>query len=145
MPNDVIYPNPQATALSAKLNAGFKTHLPADSFQLSGALNASIKERNGQYKTKAFLGDERFNPTTSYVGKKGDVIIVFKASVPTQYAFMEMSLGKAVEQLKEFQLYADGVAENSVQSVIASFDEAVQATQAAEKAVLMDNPEFASW
>jgi hypothetical protein len=145
MPNDIIDNNPQATALSTKLNAGFKASPPPAAFQLAGPMNASIKERNGAYKTKSFLGDEAFNPTTSYVGKKGDIIVVFKASIPTQYAFMEMSLGKAVDQLKGFQVYADGLAENSVQSVIASFDEAVVATQAAEKAGLLDNPEFASW
>ena len=146
MPNDIIDPNPQATALSTKLNAGFKASPHAlGPFQLTGPLSTSIKERNGAYKTKSFLGDEAFNPTTSYVGKKGDIIVVFKASVPTQYAFMEMSLGKAVDNLKGFQVYADGIAENSVQSVIASFDEAALATQAAEKAGMLDNPEFASW
>lgn len=147
MPNDIIDKNPAATALADRLNVGFKASQSASvgPFQLTGPLNASIKERSGAYKTKSFLGDESFNPTSCYAGKKGDIIVVFKASVPTQYAFMEMPLGKAVDQLKGFSAYVDGLAGNSVQSVMASFDEAVIATQEAEKAGLLDNPEFASW
>ncbi|KVH05406.1 hypothetical protein WS84_28140 [Burkholderia anthina] len=118
---------------------------PADGFKLSGPATLTIKTRQGQYKKKAFIGDEAFSFSSAYAGKRGDVIGVFKSRVPVDWSFMEMPINEACDSLNGFRAFADSCAGGSIGEAIENMDAAVVAAKAAERSAQMADPAFASW
>lgn len=136
----------QAAQLAAMFGDKSRTVLqPADGFKLSGPTTLTIKTRQGQYKKKAFVGDEAFSFSSAYAGKRGDVIGVFKSRVPVDWSFMEMPLNEACDSLNGFKVFADSCAGGSISEAIENMDAAVVAAKAAERNVQMADPAFASW
>ncbi|MGN8188609.1 hypothetical protein ACTJLD_21735 [Burkholderia sp. 22088] len=136
----------QAAQLAAMLGDKSRTVLqPVDGFALSGPATLTIKTRQGQYKKKAFIGDEAFSFSSAYAGKRGEVIGVFKSRVPVDWSFMEMPLNDACDKLKGFKGFADSCAGGSIGEAIENMDAAVVAAKAAEHSAQMADPAFASW
>jgi hypothetical protein len=129
-------------ALAAKIN-GFTTAATIAPFRLFGPASLTIKTRQSQYKKKSFLGDESFNLTSVYVGKK-EMIAVFKSVKPTEYAYMEMPIDEAPMKLTGFQTFMEkiGADTDGVLSIVAN-QKGIAAEQ--ERTALLDDPKFASW
>ncbi|MEZ2310840.1 hypothetical protein AB6809_29770 [Paraburkholderia sp. RCC_158] len=113
-------------------------------FRLTGPMQLTIKTRQSQYKKKAFLGDETFTLSSHYIGKK-DMILVFKNTRPVDYAFMEMPLDEALTALNGFKEFADAAGGGDIHGTLANIETMKTQERRAEQAVLMQDPEFASW
>jgi hypothetical protein len=112
---------------------------------LTGPASLSIKTRQGTYKTKAFLGDEAFTLTGAYMGKRGDIIGIYKNTLPVDYAFMEMPLKDADEKLRGHRDYLNELQIPDYGTVIAHFESQKEQARAVETAELMTDPAFGSW
>ncbi|HDR9086307.1 TPA: hypothetical protein QDB10_002198 [Burkholderia vietnamiensis] len=135
----------QAEALLRRFNQTSRPLQPAEGFKLTQPLTLTIKTRQGQYKKKAFIGDEAFAFQSVYVGKRGDVIAVFKARVPVEWSFMEAPLSEACTFLKGFKAFADECMGGSVEEAMENMDSALVAQKAAERNAQLADPAFASW
>ncbi|CAG9229168.1 hypothetical protein [Burkholderia vietnamiensis] len=135
----------QAEALSSRFNQTSRPLQPADGFKLTQPLTLTIKTRQGQYKKKAFIGEEAFSFQSTYVGKRGDVIAVFKSRVPVEWSFMEVPLNEACMCLNGFKAFADACMGGSVEEAIENMDAALVAEKAAERHAQLADPAFASW
>lgn len=113
-------------------------------FGLAGPTQLTIKTRQGQYKKKAFLGDETFTLSSQYIGKK-DMILVFKNTRPVDYAFMEIPLDEALVSMKDFKAFADAAGGGDIHTTLANIETIKTQEKRAERDELLADPEFASW
>jgi hypothetical protein len=131
-----------AAAINAKLPAG-----GVGPFKLTGPAQLTIKARNGQYKKKAFIGEEEMRLTTTYAGSRDGVICVFKNSVPVEYSTVEIPLMEARERLgAKFSEYIDSLAIADMDNIVASIERSsAQAAAVEREQALEASPEFGSW
>jgi hypothetical protein len=131
-----------AAAINAKLPAG-----GVGPFKLTGPAQLTIKERSGQYKKKAFIGDEEMRLTTTYAGSRDGVICVFKNAVPVQYASIEIPLMEARDLLgAQFSEYIDSLGITDMDNIVEGIEKnAAQAAAVEREQALEASPEFGSW
>lgn len=67
------------------------------SYYSVGFFTAAVKDRKGKYTTRTIQGGVVFNFTTAYLGKRGDIIMVFVPKSPDTYSHVEMPFDKAKE------------------------------------------------
>jgi hypothetical protein len=134
-----------AKAVAAAIN-GLLTPSGAGPFKLTGPAQLTIKTRQGQYKKKAFMGDEEIRLTTSYAGSRDGVICVFKNTVPVEYAAIEIPLMEARELLSGFSKYVDSLNIADMDNIVAGIEQNIAQAVAVEREEAMAvSPEFGSW
>jgi hypothetical protein len=134
-----------AKAVAAAIN-GLLTPSGAGPFTLTGPAQLTIKTRQGQYKKKAFIGDEEMRLTTSYAGSRDGVICVFKNTVPVEYAAIEIPLMEARELLSGFSKYVDSLNIADMDNIVAGIEQNIAQAVAVEREEAMAvSPEFGSW
>lgn len=80
-------------------------------FTLNQPTRVTVKTSEGRYFKKPLIGEESFEATSCYVGKKGDLIFVFKPVDDTgetgkdDYSSMEMKVDEAYSKLDDFADY----------------------------------------
>lgn len=62
----------------------------------------TVKKANGQYSKKAHIGGEEFIPLRAYLGKRGQIIYVFRPADAADYAELEVTEKEANELLDGF-------------------------------------------
>jgi hypothetical protein len=134
-----------ADEISARINNALRGQTSTP-FKLAGPAQLTIKTRQSQYKKKAFLGDEEMMLASAYAGKRGDVIAVFKNRVPTEYAYIEISLMEARERLNGFSDFIAALNIEDFDNIVEGIEQNIAQAAAVEREEAMEaSPEFGSW
>lgn len=119
-------------------------------FELAEPASLTAKDRHGKYSARAFIGGEKFVPSSAYVGKRGHLIFVFKPATPAaDFAHVEMDEDKAIRLLAEFRGYINAILSRVYDRHGESVQETVRAHEEErrirENTALLANPDYASW
>jgi hypothetical protein len=135
-----------AKAVAAQINAKLPAGGLPRTFRLSGPAQLTIKTRQGQFKKKAFMGDEEMRLTTTYGGVRDGVICVFKNAVPVEYATIEIPMSEAREILIGFAQVMDSWDVPELDNIVNGIEQNIAQAAAVEREqALAESPEFGSW
>lgn len=72
-------------------------------FMLGEPAQLTVKRRDGGYAKKSHIGSEEFKFANAYMGKKGQIIFVFKPKGVADYEFAELNENDAKRMLMGFK------------------------------------------
>lgn len=98
----VKYQGADIKQLAESLKSEFaRGSIKMETFKLTAPISASIKLKDGQYRKTSFIGGEEFRIISSYVGKRGDIIVAFAPKSLVNYVQMELTLDEAMRVMPD--------------------------------------------